>query len=50
VKGVECKSLCSKLEGTTPLEKARRRLEDNIEISIKGTRVEGMEWVYSAKK
>jgi hypothetical protein len=50
VKQVECNILFRKPEGMTPHGKNRRRLEDNIKMSIKGTLGEGMEWVYLAKK
>jgi hypothetical protein len=50
VKRVECKILFRKPEGTTPLGKTRRRFEDNIKMSIKGTGGESMEWVYLVKK
>jgi len=42
--------LFRKPEGMTPLGKTRRRLEDNIKMSITETGVEGMEWTYLAKK
>ena len=50
MKRAECKILFREPEGMTPLGKTRRRLEDNIKMSIKGTGGEGMEWVYLAKK
>jgi hypothetical protein len=43
VKRVECKILFRKPEGATPLGKTRRRLEDNIKMSVKGAGGEVME-------
>jgi len=41
--------LVGKLQGKRPLERPRRRLEDNIKMDLQEVRCEGMDWIELAQ-
>jgi hypothetical protein len=48
-RGGVCRVLVGRPEGTRPLEKPRRRWEDNIKMDLRKIGIDGANWIWLAQ-